>query len=188
MSVMALAEAPAELTDESLAAAARAGDRRAFAELVSRYRGIAFSYAFVRLRSREEAEDITQEAFVRAFVAVNQFRVDGTWGAWMMRIVRNLCTDSLRRGSRRHPGDLSVDHPDSAPSPEMLALAGVDRAALCTAVSELPDKYRLPLLLHYAARRTRREIALALNVPESTVVGRLAGALRILRRRLGDFA
>ena len=73
---------------------------------------------------------------------------------------------------------------DASPSPEMLALAGERRRELGAAVAELPEKYRLPLMMHYASGRTYREIAVALGLPQSTVVGRLAGALRLLRRRL----
>src|SRR5205809_353421 len=64
------------------------------------------------------------------------------------------------------------------------ALAGERRRELGAAVAELPEKYRLPLMMHYASGRTYREIAVALGLPQSTVVGRLAGALRLLRRRL----
>ena len=85
------------VSDEMLASAAAGGNRQAFDALVDRYRDLAFAYAFARLNSREEAEDVVQEAFVRALVALNRFRADGSWGAWLMRIVRNRCHDCLRR-------------------------------------------------------------------------------------------
>src|SRR2546421_7711089 len=94
---MAVARSQVDATDESLAAAARCGDRGAFDTLVGRYRDMAFAYALARLNSREEAEDVVQEAFVRALVALDRFRIQASWGAWIMRIVRNLCHDVLRR-------------------------------------------------------------------------------------------
>jgi RNA polymerase sigma-70 factor (ECF subfamily) len=63
-------------------------------------------------------------------------------------------------------------------------LRGEKWNGLAAAVTELPEKYRVPLMMHYGSGGTYREIALALSLPESTIVGRLAGALRLLRRRL----
>jgi|SRR5579871_5699704 len=183
MTSMAMAQTPTETTDEALAAAAQTGDPAAFALLVARYREMAFAYAYARLRNREEAEDTAQEAFVRAFIALERFRTSECWGAWMMRILRNLCTDVLRRRGRNCPL-YDADGPDDMPSPEQFALAKERRQELKAAVAALPEKYRIPLLMHYASGRTYREVALALDLPESTIVGRMAGALRLLRRRL----
>jgi RNA polymerase sigma-70 factor (ECF subfamily) len=104
-----------------------------------------------------------------------------------MRIVRNLCIDTIRRRrSNTHPPIFDDLWKDMSPTPEMQIIAVEDRQALRTAIAELPEKYRTPLLMHYSAKRTRKEIALALGLPESTIIGRLAGAMRILRKRLRD--
>lgn len=186
MREMALAQTPVEVTDEALANAARAGDREAYSRLVARYREVALAYAYACLRNREEAEDAAQEAFVRAFLALDRFRVTERWGAWMMRILRNLCMDMLRRRRGRATILLDAEWPEAAPTPEMNVLTAERRRELHTAIGSLPEKFRVPLLMHYVSRRTYREIALALDLPESTVVGRLAGALRLLRRRFGE--
>jgi RNA polymerase sigma-70 factor (ECF subfamily) len=185
MASMTMAQTMVEVTDEALAEAARHGDRAAFSALVARYRKVAFAYAYARLRHRDEAEDIAQEAFVRAYLALDRFRSSACWGAWMMRILRNLCSDALRRRRARQSEPVFDDRADIGPSPEMLALAAERRRELNVAVADLPEKYRVPLLMHYGSGRTCREIALALELPESTVIGRLAGALRLLRRRMG---
>jgi RNA polymerase sigma-70 factor (ECF subfamily) len=185
MTSMALCAGPAEVTDEALVAAARAGDRSAYSALVERYRDLVFAYACARLRDRDEAEDVAQEAFVRAYVALDRFRMAGCWSAWLMRIVRNLCTDAHRKRLGRATEPADDDWLDDAPTPEMVALAGERRRELRRAVAELPEMYRLPLLMHYGSGRTYREIAVALGLPESTIVGRMAGALRHLRRRMG---
>lgn len=186
MREMALAQTPVEVTDEALASAARTGDREAYSQLVARYRDVALAYACACLHSREEAEDAVQEAFVRAFMALDRFRVTERWGAWLMRILRNLCLDMLRRRRNRTVEFLDTDWPQDAPTPEMTALTSERRRELRAAIAALPEKFRVPLLMHYVSRRTYREIALALDLPESTVVGRLAGALRQLRRRFGE--
>lgn len=185
MSSMAMAQSPTEVTDERLAAAARSGDREAFSLLVGRYRDTALAYAFARLRDREEAEDAAQEAFVRAYMALDRFRVSDCWGAWMMRILRNHCTDRLRRRRGQPLALQEMEWIEDSRSPEVAALARERRRELTEAVERLPEKFQTPLLMHYASGRTYREIAVALDLPESTVVGRLAGALRLLRRRFG---
>lgn len=184
MTSMAMAQSPGEVSDEGLAERARAGDERAFAVLVARYRDVAFAYAYARLRQRDEAEDVVQEAFVRAFVALPRIRSSRCWAAWLMQIVRNLCNDAgRRRGRQTEP--MQDEWPDDSP-PLIVGLLHEERGReLQKAVADLPEKYRTPILMHYASGRTYREIALALDIPETTVVGRLASALRRLRRRFG---
>lgn len=171
-------------TDEALALAVRAGDRDAFTILVDRYREMAFAYACARLGTRDEAEDAAQEAFVRAFAGIGAFRADGCWAAWFMRILRNHCHDLLRRRSVRGRDAADSARMDDSPGPEQIVLGQMRRADLTAAVHALPEKYRTPLLMRYRSCRTYREIALALGIRHSTVVGRLAAALRLLRRRM----
>jgi RNA polymerase sigma-70 factor (ECF subfamily) len=178
----------APVPDEALVAAARAGDQKAFAELVERHRDLAFGYALARLRNREEAEDVAQEAFVRAYQQLGGLRWCRSWDAWLMRILRNLCHDALRRKRVRQAEPFDPDWLDGDPSPEQAVVRDERRKRLEAAVAALPEKYRTPLLMRFASGLSYREIATALGVPESTVVGRLAGALRLLRRSLGEEA
>jgi RNA polymerase sigma-70 factor, ECF subfamily len=173
-----------EASSDALVTAAKAGDRAAYTELIERYRETVFAYAIARLRSREEAEDVAQETFVRAYQGLDRLRSAGTWEAWVMRIARNLCNDALRRRRVRQSEPLDVDWLDGGPSPETLALAGERRRELNRAVAALPETLRIPILMHYASGRTYREIALALGMPHSTVVGRIARGLALLRRRM----
>jgi RNA polymerase sigma-70 factor (ECF subfamily) len=185
MASAAVGQRVSEGPDEALVAAARAGDQAAFAALAGRYRDVVFAYAFARLRDRDEAEDAAQETFVRAYLALDRLRSVTAWEAWLMRILRNLCRDAARRKRVRQSETIDTEWPAGGASPETLALARERRRELSAAVAELPEKFRVPLLMHYASGRTYREIATALGLPESTVVGRMAGALRLLRRRLG---
>lgn len=184
MSSMAMTHPPGEATDESLVAAACGGQREAYTILVERYRDVAFAYAFARLRNREEAEDVVQETFVRAYAALDRFHLAACWGAWMTRILRNLCHDTLRRRRDRPVEPIPDEWLDAAPTPEATALAGERRQELRAAVEALPDKYQIVLLMHYGSGQKCREVALALGLPESTVKGRLVSALRLLQRRL----
>jgi RNA polymerase sigma-70 factor, ECF subfamily len=184
MTSMAMVGSPAQLTDEALAEAARAGDREAFSSLVSRYRDLAFSYAYARLHDRDEAEDVAQETFVRAYVALSHFRTSACWGAWVMQITRNLCKDQMRKRRTRPSVPLDMDWIDAAPTPDAITLTKERRETIAAAVAALPEDLRIPIHMHYGARRTYKEIGLALGLPESTVVGRIAAGMRRLRRRL----
>src|SRR5438034_8572653 len=134
MTSLAMAGMPAHAADEALVAAAQAGDEAAFSILVQRYRDLAFAYAYARLRHRDEAEDAAQEAFVRAYVALDRFRATGSFGGWLMQIVRNLCHDALRRRIGRRTESIEHDWLDDGPSPEAIALAGERRRELQKAV------------------------------------------------------
>jgi RNA polymerase sigma-70 factor (ECF subfamily) len=168
--------------DEHLVTAAQSGDPEAFAALVTRYRKLVYAYAYARLGDREEAEDVAQEAFVRAYQSLPRLRLGGSWEAWMMRIVRNLCHDALRRKRlrRTEPVEAAVDVPAGGADPR--------RVELMEALGALPEKYRLPLTMHYLSGCTYRQVAVALDLPESTVVGRMAGGLRLLRTRFREEA
>src|SRR5215470_5153910 len=119
MESMAIAGSPIRISDEALAAHAKQGDRDSFEVLVGRYRDIAIAYALSRVGVREEAEDIAQEAFVRALISLPKFRLEGSWAAWLMRIVRNLCHDQLRRRKVRNHDALPLEWADGSPTPEM---------------------------------------------------------------------
>jgi RNA polymerase sigma factor (sigma-70 family) len=174
-----------QTTDEALAASAQRGDRAAFSALMERYRRLAFAYSAARLGSREEAEDALQECFVRAYLSLGRFRGSGSWGAWFMTIVRNQCTDVERRRRIRVTDPLDETTVDRTAGPEGHCLERHEREALKRAIGTLPENLRVPLLMRYELDRSYREIALALGIPESTLVGRLATALRTLRRKMG---
>lgn len=182
----------ASVTDEMLARAAADGDRPAYAALVERYRRLACATAYAMLGNRDDAEDVAQEAFVRAYRALPDFDPRRPWSAWLMRIVRNLCRDSVRRRSVRaaYIADLRGQHTAGTPAgdvpPDTRLVDAEQMAELRKAVADLPDHLRAPIVLHYAYGRTYREIASDLGLPESTVVGRLAAAMRRLRRRFAE--
>lgn len=172
------------VTDEQLAAAASQGDREAYATLVDRYRRAAVGFAFGLTGRRDDAEDLAQEAFVRAYTALDRFRSSERWAPWFFRILRNACTDAARRRKSRGTEELTEFLPDPAPSPhDTFAMEQMDQA-LADAVAELPEEFRVVIVMHYGAGLTYREAAMALGIRESTVVGRIAGGLRRLRKQI----
>ena len=121
---------------------------------------------------------------MRAYQSLHRFLVSACWSSWLTRIAQNVCRDALRRRRVRAAAELDANHSDGAPSPEARALMVEGSRILLDAVEKLPEKFRVPIVMRYEHERTYKEIAEALNLRESTVVGRLAGALRILRRRM----
>jgi RNA polymerase sigma-70 factor (ECF subfamily) len=175
---------PPPQADEHLVTAARDGDREAFAVLVHRYRGVAQAYAFAILRDRDDAEDAAQEAFARAYTGLARLRRGVVWQPWLMTIVRNCCRDALRRRRVRRTEPIDVAWLEGCASPEADFLSDERLHELHAAVAALPESLRVPLVMHFLSRCTYREIALALGVPETTIVGRIARAVRVLRQRL----
>ena len=186
MDGMTLVQHQTERTDEILASAAQAGDLDSFAILIARYREIALAYAFACLGNRDEAEDAAQEAFVRAYLSLARFRVSQVWGAWLMQILRNHCTDLKRRKRNTELSLWERELQSDSPSPEINAFTLERKNRIARAICRLPEKYRVPIAMHYLSRRTYREIALALDLPESTVTGRVAVGLRKLRQTLSE--
>jgi len=100
---------------------------------------------------------VTQESFVRAYASLHRLRRDGAWEAWLMRILRNLCADALRRRRDRPTEPIDLDWAAGGPSPEAAALQAERSRDLDLAVSGLPEKYRVPLLMRYASHRSLAE-------------------------------
>ena len=181
---MAIPGAGSETAEEALVLAAKLGDRDAYSRLVERYRRLAFDYAYAYFRNRDDADDATQEAFIRAFLALRELR--GSWPAWMMRILRNVCTDLARKKRVRRHELIDESWLDQAPTPETTALSEDRRRQVARALADLPETLRVPVAMHFLSRHTYREVALALGMRESTIVGRISRGLRMLRERLAE--
>ncbi|MDW7981644.1 MAG: RNA polymerase sigma factor [Thermomicrobium sp.] len=174
-------------SDASLVAAARRGDHDAFSELVRRYRRLVFAVAYRLLGDPYLAEDVTQEAFVRAYVALDRFR-GASFRAWVLRIAHNAALDHLRAASRhRHvPLEQAPDQPEPFGPPAALEYGGA-AAALEAALAALPPDQRAVVLLADVEGLPYEEIAEVLQVPLGTVKSRLARARVRLRSLLeGD--
>lgn len=155
------------------------GDRPAFEELVGRHRDAVYAVAYHYLGSADDAQDATQEAFVQAYLHLDQLRDTGKLRPWLRRIATNAAMGILRR---REHGEESLDSlcPEAVPSggdPHREAVRIVVRDAL----SKLSDKMRLTVTLSYIDGYSHAEIAEFLEVPVNTVRSRLQHAKRLLR-------
>jgi RNA polymerase sigma-70 factor (ECF subfamily) len=168
----------------------RAGEARAFEELVMAYQHRVFGVALRMLGSRAEAEEIAQEVFLRAHRAVADFRGEARLGTWLYAIASRLCLNRLVSPDRRVArGDAALaEIPASTPDAAAVAERAELDAALRAAIAELPDERRLVLVLRDVEGLSYEEIAEALALDPGTVRSRLHRARMQLKEKLERFA
>jgi RNA polymerase sigma-70 factor, ECF subfamily len=179
-------------SDEELVALSQGGDTESFNQLILRWERPIFALAYRVIGSEEEARDVCQETFLRAFRALKGFKGQAKFSSWLYRIALNLCRDWIRRESRKPfvPVPEGVDILDLA-SPDKSAESVEDLVArkhlsrlVGEAMLELPEEQRTAIILKEYHGLTFQEIADMLGCPLSTVKTRLYQGLTVLRRGL----
>ena len=176
------------VTDEELVLLARQGDPDAFDQLVVRHQAAVFRAALAALRVREDAEEVTQDAFVRAWRALGRFRGDSSFRTWMLRIVWNRAI-SRRRGLagwlRRATPLADVVEPAAVAECQYLGLRHAElHAHAVRAIQALTPKLRDALLLAQTGEYQYEEIGRMLGVPLGTVKWRVSEARKKVREKL----
>ena len=179
-------------TDEELVALAQVGDLDCFNQLVSRWERPIYALAFRTLGREEEARDVVQEAFLRAFRGLKGFRGQAKFSSWLYRITLNLCRDWIRR-ERRQPIaqapegvdllDLASEQSPTETIEDLVARKEISQA-VARIMAGLPEDQRTAILLKEYHGLTFQEIADMLDCPLSTVKTRLYQGLSVLRRQL----
>ena len=179
----------AEIEERSLILRCQGGDRRAFEPIVRRHMRSAAAFALAWTGSREDALDLSQEAFARAFRAIQRFDPSRPFYPWFHTILRNLCFNYLGRASRRRevPLDDQREPVANAEAPD----AGLEREELrrqvWQAIRRLNARDREILILREFRELTYAEIAEVLEIPRGTVMSRLHSARLRLREQLEPF-
>jgi RNA polymerase sigma-70 factor (ECF subfamily) len=169
---------------------AQRGDQDAFAGLVTEHERFVYHLALRVLKNEEEALDLAQETFVRAWTALPNFRGQSQFRTWLYRIVTNLCYNRLphlRRSLNELGDDVISEIPETARASDNPARASEDRelrAYLHKAIDDLDENYRLLITLRYQSELSYEEIASTLNLPLGTVKTGLFRAKEQLRRAL----
>ena len=151
---------------------ARSGDVDAFGLLYDHYQGSVYRFLYYRTRSTQLAEDLTSETFFRALRSMNNFRWQGKdFGAWLMTIARNLCTDHFKAGRTRleiTTEDMG-DHDDATEGPEHAVLASLTNELLMEALTRLPDEQRDCLVMRFLQGLSIAETAAVLERSDGAV-------------------
>jgi RNA polymerase sigma factor (sigma-70 family) len=159
-------------------------DVRAFDELVARHEPRLYRLAFRMLRQREEAEDVVQEAFVKAFEALPSLRAPKAFPAWLQRIAVTLCLTRLR--SARRGREISLEDSAFASLADTLSSQLDDGRLVRAALADLPPHYRALLEACYVHGYTYAELAAFAGLEMPTLKARLFRARRCLRKRLRE--
>ena len=169
------------------------GDVNAFETLVSAYEKNVYNLALRMMGNAQDAEDMAQEAFLKAYNSLPSFRGDSKFSVWLYRIVSNVCLDQLRKKSKRPTVSLSMededgeetqlDLPDTAQSPEEMLEKKLTREAVRRGLAQLPEDARQILLLREIQGLSYEEIGETLGLEPGTVKSRIFRA----RKRLCAF-
>jgi len=183
--------------DATLVAQAANGDREAFEELVVRYAPKVFGLCFSLLGNHADAEDASQEAFLKAFRAIGTYRDQASFSTWLYRITSNACIDLARQRARRpwismdaeieeEDGGIAFQIADDAPLQDESVAAKWSADKVREAIGTLSEGFRTVLLLRDIEGLSYQEVAAVLGIREGTVKSRLARAraalVQVLRR------
>ncbi|MDE2125121.1 MAG: sigma-70 family RNA polymerase sigma factor [Armatimonadetes bacterium] len=185
------------VADAALVKRAQANDRAAFNDIVLRYKARVYNYVYRMVHSATEAEDLTQETFVKAYLSIGSFQSRASLNTWLYRIATNVCIDFSRRNQKlQNTVSLSAETeaddderelPDATFDPQRLALNRELGDRLDLALQGLPEKLRTVVLLYDVEGLAYDEIAGILGCPLGTVKSRLFNARASLRERLSPY-
>ena len=182
------------MSDKELAEKAKAGDQSAFEQLVIENQNKVYSLALRLVNDREEAADLAQEAFVKAWQGLSSFQGESSFATWVYRLTTNVCIDHLRKKKRRKGVEPSVslndeesgwaEPADWESDPQLLLERSERGKALARALARLPDWQRRALVLRELSGLSYQEIGDALDIDLGTVKSRIARARLSLRKIL----
>jgi RNA polymerase sigma-70 factor, ECF subfamily len=187
----------ADVSDLSLVRRVQRGDKGAFDALVLKYQHKVVKLVMRYVRNPVEAEDIAQEAFIKAYRALPQFRGDSAFYTWLYRIAINTAKNALVSRDRSPVDfDLDLQNPDESydmharlkdsATPEALALTDEIRAVVDSAIEALPEDLRTAIVLRELEGLSYEEIATAMDCPVGTVRSRIFRAREAIDRRLRE--
>lgn len=172
-------------SDQDLVLHVRRGETDAYGELVQRYQLSVFNVCFRLLGERRDAEDMTQETFIRAYERLNMFDAERPFGPWIRRVAANLCLNRLNlKATPQVELDDEFEEPASRPGPEALLIAKQQATTVRAALLALPAHYRAVIELRHFQELDYDEMAKMLQLPMNTVKSHLFRARKLLAERL----
>jgi RNA polymerase sigma-70 factor (ECF subfamily) len=188
--------------DLTLVKRVRSGDQRAFKLLVERYQRKVYAVALGMLKDKEEAMDVSQEAFVKVYKYLDHFKGDSSFYTWLYRITVNICIDVMRR--KGSAGGEMEEFDESAPmdlsearigalgsrlgtNPQKSALRRELAEKIQEALAAVPEKHRAILLLREVEGMSYEDLSRTLDIPKGTVMSRLFHARAKVQKILSEY-
>ena len=182
--------------DSELIHKAKNGDAKAYEGLLKKYRNSVYNLVYRMVRDVEEAEDLTQEAFIKAFNSLASFNEEYAFSTWLYKIATNNCIDFFRKRKLQTYSldkpiqykDSEIQHeiPDPELNPEKSILARERSRVIQEAIRALPEKYYTAIVLRHNEEKSYEEIAEILNLPLGTVKARIFRAREMLNKELKE--
>jgi len=188
--------------DLTLVQRVKSGDQRAFRALVERYQRKVYSVALGMVKDKEEARDVSQEAFVKVYRYLEHFKGDSSFYTWLYRITVNICIDALRRRGPHPGGHVEFDEAVArdlteanigalgsrlGTNPQKAALRKELAQKIQEALQEVPEKHRAILLLREIEGMSYEDLAQTLEIPKGTVMSRLFHARAKVQKILSEY-
>ncbi|MHB2154565.1 sigma-70 family RNA polymerase sigma factor [Calditrichota bacterium GD2] len=178
--------------DYELVKKAKAGDGRAYDQLMEMYHDAVFNIILRMVHNRQEAEDLTQETFIKAYNSINSFNEEYAFSTWLFKIATNHCIDFFRKRKlvtysmdepiKYKDDEIAHEYADSDPTVDKKMVDGEKSNIIKQAIEQLPDKYRMAIILRHHEEKSYEEIAEILNLPLGTVKARIFRAREMLKK------
>jgi len=187
---------PSRDEDSALIRRALRGDQKAYQRLRQKYHDVISALIYRIVRAPEEVEDLTQEAFIKAFTSLASFNEEYAFSTWLYKIATNNAIDHIRRKRLQtfsidkpiesKDSDFSFELPDTDPEPDQELISSQRHRMLEEAMNALPPKYRQVIIMRHLQEKEYSEIAKALHLPLGTVKAHIFRAREMLYKRLKD--
>ncbi len=182
--------------DTALVKRAKDGDGKAYDELILLYKDAVYGIIFRMVRNKQEAEDLTQEAFIKAYNSINSFNEEYAFSTWLFKIATNNCIDFFRKRKlktqsmdqtiRYKDDTIKQEYADPEESSDRGLLTSEKSQLIRDAIDQLPEKYRTAIVMRHTEEKSYEEIAQILKLPLGTVKARIFRAREMLKKSLKD--
>lgn len=174
-----------ESSDYELIRKCMNGEQSAFEDIVSRYKKLIYSVVYNMIPDKQEVNDVAQEVFIRIYRSLDRYNPEFKFSTWSVKIATNLCLDILRkRKVESVPIEEVAGIPNGADTPEVQFINKERSRRVQEAVNELPEKYRIPIILFHQKGMSYEEITKVLDEPMTIVKNRLYRARIMLKEKL----
>ncbi|HID38099.1 MAG TPA: sigma-70 family RNA polymerase sigma factor [Calditrichaeota bacterium] len=180
--------------DSDLVKKAKNGDGKAFDELTNLYKDAVFNVVYRMVRDRYKAEDLMQEAFIKAFNSITSFNEEYAFSTWLFKIATNNCIDYFRKRKlqtysmdqtiRYKDDEIQQEYADNEPIADSMIIAREKSKIIRHAIEQLPEKYRTAIVLRHQEEKSYEEIAEILDIALGTVKARIFRARELLKKIL----